>query len=261
MSGRYITITLAAAALLGSASASATKFNFDFTPSANQAHRMFDGIAAIESAAPGSKIRIIAPEEPVKKRGVLQFMVFNGSAAPFDIGSENITAQLSDGTPVPIISAQELQHEAKHRAMWRGIAAGLAAAGNGMSAASSGWSNSTVNYTGNSYGTYGSSYSSGTALVSTYNPAQAQAAQSLANIENQQTFDRMNFANQSEREALRANLQTTTVDPGGTAGGLVTFELPAVARSLRMPSRSTLTFRYTSAPTRERSRSSRFSKR
>ena len=235
MSGRFITIAFAAAALLGGAPASAAKFNLDFTASANQARRMVDGIAAIESAAPGSKIRIIAPGEPVKKRGVLQIMVFNGSAAPFDIGSESITAQLSDGTPVPIISAQELQHEAKHRAMWRGIAAGFAAAGNGMSAANSGWSNSTVNYTGHSYGSYGSSYSSGTALVTTYNPAQAQAAQSLANIQNQQTFDRMNFANQSEREALRASLQTTTVDPGGMAGGLVTFELPAAARSTKGP--------------------------
>ena len=73
-----------------------------------------------------------------------------------------------------------------------------------MSAANSGWNNSTVNYSGNSYGSYGSSYSSGTAFVSTYSPAQAQAAQSLATLQNQQTFDRMSSANKSEREALKA---------------------------------------------------------
>ena len=221
------------AALIAASPSLAAKFNVDFAPSANQAHRMNSGVAAIESGAPGSKVRIVAPEEPVKKRGTLQVVVFNSSTAPFDIGSESISARLADGTVVRIISPQELQHEAKHRAMWRGIAAGLAAAGGGAGTANSGWSNSTVNYTGNSSGTYGSSYTSGTALVSTYNPAQAQAAQSLANLQNQQTFDRMSAINSSEREALKANLQTTTVDPGNMAGGTVTFELPPAARDAK----------------------------
>lgn len=233
MKARYIVAALTV--LVASAPAEAAKFNVDFTAAANQAHRMDGGVGAIESASPGSKVRIVAPEEPVKKRGTLQVMVFNSSQAPFDIGSESVTAQLSDGTKVSIISPQELQHEAKHRAMWRGIAAGLAAAGNGMSAASSGYSNSTVSYSGNTSGTYGSSYTSGTALVSTYNPAQAQAAQSLANLENQQTFDRMSSVNSSEREALKANLQTTTVDPGSMVGGVVTFELPPAAREAKGP--------------------------
>lgn len=231
MTAKYIVAALTA--LVASGPASAAKFNVDFTAAANQAHRMDRGVGAIESAAPGSKVRIVAPEEPVKKRGTLQVMVFNSSQAPFDIGSESVSARLADGTAVPIISPQELQHEAKHRAMWRGIAAGLAAAGNGMSTATSGWSNSNVSYSGNTYGSYGSTYTSGTALVSTYNPAQAQAAQSLANLENQQTFDRMSAVNSSEREALKANLQTTTVDPGTMAGGVVTFELPSAARDAK----------------------------
>ncbi len=119
--------------------------------------------------------------------------------------------------------------------MWAGIAAGLAAASRSMSAANSGYYSGYGSYSGSTFGSFGSTpYSattSGTVMVSGYNAGAAQAAQSAANLENQEMFSRMAENNASRMGSLKAYMRTTTVDPQQMFGGTVHFELPKEARS------------------------------
>lgn len=225
----------AALMLLAGSSANASKFAMDFAPTQNQQHRMLNGVAAIESAGIVSKVRIIAPEEPVKKRGVVQLVVFNSSGNAFDVGCENISAVLDDGSPVLIVTPQRLVKEEKNRRMWRGIAAGLSAAGNSMNASNAGYSHGYGSFRGTTNSAYGTSFTSGTTSYSSYNNADAAVAQSLANMSNQQTFDRLSMVNDVGKAGLRENFQTTTMDPGAFGGGLVTFELPDAVRKAKQP--------------------------
>ena len=215
----------------------AAKFNMQLTVSPQQASRMESGVAAVDDSTPGSSVRLIQAEGDLKKRGSVQIIVMNQGDKPFNFGPENVTAKLADGTVVPIITYEQLAHEERKRQTWMAIAAGLSAAGNSMSAASSGYYSGTATYHGSTYGSFGSTpYNSstfGTATISGYDAGRAQVAQSIANQQNQATFDRMAEQNASNMKALKAYMRTTTVDPQQMFGGSVTFELPKAARDAK----------------------------
>lgn len=193
-------------------------------PSAQQTSRMQNGIAAVDDTMPKSSVRIVQPDDDMKKRSSIQILVMNQEDKPFNFGPENVTAMLADGTPVAIITYDQLMHEEKRRETWRAIAAGLAAM-------NSGHSYGTANYSGSTFGSFGStpysSFSSGTATVSTYDPGAAA-------VQNRIIFDRMASTNAASREALKANIRTTTVDPQQMFGGTVMFELPKTARASKV---------------------------
>jgi hypothetical protein len=182
---------------------------------------MQNGIAAVDDVMARSSVRVVQPDDDMKKRSSIQVLVMNQGDKPFNFGPENVTATLSDGTPVAIITYAQLLHEEKKRETWRAIGAAL-------SAMNSGHSYGTASYSGSTFGSVGttpfSSYSSGTATVSTYDSGAAA-------VQNQIIFDRLAATNAASREALQANIRTTTVDPQQMFGGTVMFELPKEARA------------------------------
>lgn len=201
----------------------------------HQRSRMDAGVEAIDSSVEHSSVRIHEDENKVSKRGQFSISVFNASNAPSNFGTENITIAFGDGAPVAVISYDRLLKEEKNRQMWAAIAAGMSAAGNNMSAAQAGYSSGYASYSGSTYGRYGTYNSYGSASYSGYNGAAAYAAQANANAQNEAMFDRLAASNAANREALKANLRTTTIDPGTGFGGMVTFELPSKARKLKDP--------------------------
>jgi len=209
-------IFAACAAFIASTSASAAKFTMYLQPSAQQASRMQNGIAAVDDSTSGSSVRLIQPEGDLKKRGTLQVLLMNQGGKSFDFGSENVTGKLADGTPIAIIPYEQLAREERGRERWSAFGAALASMNSGRYTA-------TANYRGSSFGNVGttsySGFSSGTATVSGYDATAAA-------IQNRQIFDNVASANAVSRQALQANIRTTTVDPQQTFGGTVTFELP-----------------------------------
>jgi hypothetical protein len=225
----------AVVAVVVTSPAAAAKFTMQLNAAAGQTSRMQSGVAAVDDSTSSSSVRVIQAEGDISKRGAIQVLVMNQGSTGFTFGPENITATMADGTTVPIITYEQLVREEKRRETWAAIAAGLSAAGRSMSAANSGYYSGTATYSSNTFGTFGSTpYSGttfGTATISGYNAGTAQAAQSAANIENQQMFAQMAENNASRMGALKAYMRTTTVDPQQMFGGTVQFELPKQARS------------------------------
>lgn len=229
---RLVILTALGTALFASP-ATAAKFRMQLSAGPQQIARMQSGVAAVDDTRTTSSVRLIQPEDDLKRRGQIQVLVMNQGDRPFNFGPENVTAKLADGTPVAIITYDQLVHEEKRREMWAAIAAGLGAAANSMSAANAGYYSGTAAYSGSSFGAIGSTpYSSstfGTATISGYNYGAAQAAQSAANAQNEANFARLTEQSAANRQALKAYMRTTTVDPQQMFGGSVTFELPKTA--------------------------------
>lgn len=219
---------------LCSSPALAARFTMQLNPGPQQISRMQSGVAAVDDSTPSSSVRLIQAEGDLKKRGAIRVLVMNQGDKPFNFGPENITAKLADGTPVAIITYEQLVKEEKRRETWRAIAVGLAAASNNMNASRAGYYSGTATYSGSTSGTFGTmpynSSTFGTATVSGYNGGQAAAAQSVANEQNEANFARMAQENAANMEALKAYMRTTTVDPQQMFGGSVTFELPKLIR-------------------------------
>jgi hypothetical protein len=227
-------ILCASALALCSAPAIAAKFTMQLNAGAQQTARMEGGVAAVDDTTAGSSVRLVQAEGDLKKRGSVGVVVMNQTDKPFNFGPENITAKLVDGTVIAIITYEQLVKEEKRRQTWAAIAAGLSAAGNSMSAANSGYYSGYGTYHGSTYGSFGSTpfnaTTTGTVMVSGYDYGRAQAAQSIANAQNQATFARMADQNAANMRALKTYMRTTTVDPQQMFGGSVTFELPKAAR-------------------------------
>jgi len=98
--------------------------------------------------------------------------VFNKSGAPINIGAENVTATLPDGTTVGVLPAAELVRIATSRARWNAALTALASSGGNYntysgSTHSNGYGrvgSSSFNYSGSSY-TSGSSYNATAAAI------------------------------------------------------------------------------------------------
>jgi len=226
-------VLAASVAALASTPALATKFQMQVAPAGQQVSRMEEGVAAVDDAMQSSSVRLVQADGDFKKRASIGVVVMNNGSAPFNFGPENVTATLADGTPVPIITYEQLAHEERRRETWAAIAAGLGALGNSMSAASSGWYSGTAHYSGSTFGSFGSTpYSAttyGTATVTGYSAAQAQVAQSVANQENEANFERMAAQNAANKKALSGYMRTTTVDPQQMFGGSILFDVPKAA--------------------------------
>lgn len=199
-------------------------------PTEEQQVRMDQGQQSIQSLRGTTLISIVSPDGSFSKRSSFQILAANGGEAPFNFGTENITATMADGTPIRILSYAELAAKEKKRQMWAAIAASVSAAGNSMQAASAGYSHSYGTYSAQSYGSFGHANTFGTASVSTYNAGQAYAAQAIAEKKNEELFEQVAHNHAARMASLKAVLNTTTINPGSSYGGTVQFELPKEVR-------------------------------
>ncbi len=195
----------------------------DLEATETQDSRMSSGVEAIDNNEAGTSVRIVEPEDKVRKRMFIQISALNASDAPINFGPENIVARIIDGEEIAVISYEKLAKEEKNRRKWAAIATGLGAASNSIAASNAGNYNGTV-------------YSGGrVASFSGYNAGSAYAAQSLANLENQSRFDQLARNNAASDEQLRSYLRTTTIDPGTSFGGTIVIEMPKTARKTKYP--------------------------
>jgi hypothetical protein len=106
---------------LFSSPAVAAKFAMQLNPGPQQISRMQSGIAAVDDSTPNSSVRLIQADGDLKKRGAIQILVMNQGDKPFNFGPENVTAKLADGTPVAIVTYEQLVKEEKRRETWRAL--------------------------------------------------------------------------------------------------------------------------------------------
>jgi len=214
-------------------------YKIDISASADQSVKFVDGRKIVISEMQESTVVLVPPLGPVEKRGEFGVIAFNNGTTELNFGTENISASAADGTSVHVFSYVELLEEEKSRQTWAAVAAGLAAAGNSMQAANAGHSTSHGSYSGTTYGSYGSTpYSAntyGTGYVTTYDPAKAQAAQAIANQENQAMLQNMKQANARNEARLQSILKKTTILPGYSHSGQTQFEVPTTRATLAEP--------------------------
>lgn len=152
-------------------------------------------------------------------RGRLSFAIaaFNKAPGAINLGVENVTAQLSDGSPVPILTKDDLVRQAKNRAMWAAIAVGVAGglATYGASYAGTHNYNSSL-YTPHGVYRYSGTYVNHTERALAMGAAAAGTGYALSSIQN--GLDNL-VADLGETV-----LQTTTVDPGTGYGGVIVVD-------------------------------------
>jgi hypothetical protein len=228
---RVFWISCLACSTLIITSAFAGEYVMQLQPNEAQQVRMDAGVETVDSITTASAIRFIEPTGPFKKRAVIQIMFLNSGQRPFNVGPENVTAQLADGTVVPIIGYDQLAREEKRRQGWAHFGAALQVMGNSLSTIDAGNTYGSAIYSGN-IGGYGYS---GIASYSGHDATAAAIAGQTARRENELVLERFNARRQQGDVTLAQSLQTTTVDPNIVLDKQVTFEMPAKVRSAKNP--------------------------
>lgn len=160
----------------------------------------------------------ITPLEADHGRMAFAVSAFNKGPASFNLGVESMTARLTDGTSINILTKDDLVHKAKHRAMWAQI--GMAVAG-GLAAAGAASYAGQHSYDGTVYAPSGTYRYTGT---STNYTEQALATGAVVGASGYAIGSIQNDLDHLV-EGLGENvLQTTTVDQGTSYGGMVVIE-------------------------------------
>lgn len=228
----FALIAVCAMALVGCS----PKYIVSVAPTSGQTVKYYNGKQFVISSLPGSAVAISPPTSSLQKFGEVAILVANKSQDSFEFDTESIAVETGAGQFVHVYSYAELMEDELERQKWAAVGAAFAAASNSMSAANAGTSTTYGNYSGNTYGTYGgtpySAYTYGSGVTTTYDPAKAQAAQALANQQNNTNIQNMQQANRANETRLQSILKRTTIEPGQSYGGQVRFDLPKIVSDM-----------------------------
>jgi hypothetical protein len=199
---RILAVAVATTLTLGSAAHAAKTVELTPLPAADQTVRYEQGIPTVEN----SDVRVL----PVREldHGSIQFKVavFNSSEQPYNFGTENVKVS-GNGADPQIYTRDELEHKAKHRAMWSQIGYAMLA---GAAAAAQNNNIQATTYT--PHGVYHTTiYRPGLSDGQLATVAAGGGAIALSQIGLQKTLS----------EIGDETLQTTTVDPNTGYGGNV----------------------------------------
>ncbi len=160
-------------------------------------------------------------------RPAFTLIVRNQGRAPETLQEASIRAwQVIGGkhVVVRVYRYDDLMEEEQTRQKIAAFGVALSGFGRAMSAASAG--NVTTTGTVTAQGPYGTTY--GTYSGSTYDPARAQAAQSIASAETRADFERLQAQGEANLQALDTTiLKDNTVMPGEWYGGTIILAAPA----------------------------------
>ena len=170
--------------------------------------RYFKGQPTYISTMPSSAVEVAVPEQRKGKRVMVAVVALNFGAEPTSLGYENIDIRTASGEEAKLVTYDELRHQAKVRAGWMTVFAGVAAGLNSYGAA---------RYGGSGY----------VGRVPYYSPVGAQMALDRADAQNAALFTSIAVnLDETLGKLDGAVLRTTTIDPRTSFGGYVAFDLP-----------------------------------
>jgi len=204
----------------------ATNYTVSADATASQNVTYLQGVATTESIKDLAAVKVT----PLGSNNVGQLRfgvaVLNKSAQPFNVGYENVSAHFQDGKPLRLFDREQLEHQAKTRAMWAQVA--VAAAG-GLSAYAA-----NANAYSTTHGVVYNRYGATSFTVKTYDPALAYAGTAAASAATGAGLVAIQGSLNNIIENLRGSiLQTTTVSPGQGYGGEIVADRLARGAGLR----------------------------
>jgi hypothetical protein len=199
---KFAFIGLLAIALSGCAS----EYSISPTPGEGQQMRYAQGLPTLYSVKRLGAIQLTPLKVSDGMRLAFGIAAFNRSTIPSNFGAENVSIEQADGTPDKVFTSNELIHEARVGARWKAFATALAG---GLASASS---YSTTR--GTAYTPVGRlSFSS-----TSYDPGRAAEIQTETR---ENIADIRTSLDHAVSSIHQESLQTTTVNPGDSYGGIV----------------------------------------
>jgi hypothetical protein len=227
---RSVAGTFIVAAIAAHSTANAKQFVMSLQGQPSQKSWVDKGDETIDTFGQKTAVRFFEVSGLLKKRGQVMVFAANGGDTSFTFAPQNVSAQLEDGTTVPVIPYAQLLVEADKARKKRAFAAAMGVFGNSLSAASAG--NTYGSFNGTAYGAGGTVNAHGT--YSGYDATAAAISQQNAQRQNQQLIANKEAQNAAAQRELGYVYQISTVEPG-IKGGLITIELPKKLRSSKVP--------------------------
>jgi hypothetical protein len=187
-------------------------------PTGSEVARFHNGVPTLdlETATGGVEITPLPFDHGHVTFGIA---IYNKIRQPSNFGIENISANVG-GTPLPVLSEQELEKRAKSRAMWSQIGIAMLA---GAAAAAASTAHTTDHYYGRvrtPHGTYAwsAAYRDNSIGVLGATAASAAGVAGIVGVQNRLDYTLQNLGQEI--------VQTTTVEGDASYGGRIVIEKP-----------------------------------
>lgn len=189
-----------------------------FQPASGQVATMDRGLELVVSQGPSSEVRMLTPEPDEDGRLELPFLFVNRSNQPITVGPENVAATSLTLVPYDQLMEQQRRHEGHKK-----FGNFLASLAMGLSTVGAGNEYGSFDYSGMSSG---GGFVSGSGSLTLYNPYLQRQADAEASAAIAGRTERMHQSFAADRNALGANLRTTTIMPGQQLNAVLTFDVP-----------------------------------
>lgn len=221
--GKHAIITLV---WMASVSLQAKPLQITIDPSPGQVVKMQQGSQVILSRSASSDVLMATPEPTDENRVQISFLFTNKGDVSVDIGPESLSGSLS------VVSYDQLMEEQRQREKSAKLGVILGAVGNTLTANSSGGyryqQQAQAGFQSCGYGCV-APYAR-TQTVRVWDRSLARKAQAEADAQNAARIEQFQAENALARDAIGSNLRTTTLAPGQSMIGVLTFELPRTLR-------------------------------
>lgn len=229
----YVTLgrhAIAALVWMASASLGAKPVQITIDPSPDHVVTMLQGTQMILSRSARSDVLMAAPEPTDGNRVQISFLFANKGDVSVNIGPESVSGSLA------VVSYDQLMEEQRRKEKSAKLGVILGAVGNTLTANSSGGyryqQQAQAGFQSCGYGCV-APYTR-TQTVRVWDQALARKAQAEADAQNAASVEQFKAESALARDAISGNLRTTTLAPGQSMTGILTFELPRALRKAKV---------------------------
>lgn len=226
---RKAILTIVVALGMASQAAAKPQYRIQIRPAEGQVENWKDGFQYVDDEKSSSLVRIVSIQDRLPdKQSTFRVYVLNKSDKPITFGPENVTIEYADGKRVTMFTYQELAGRLRRDVKRR---QGLALLGRAFSAqAADGRTTGSFDYSGTtSYGTR----VSGSGTYTAYDPVLARQQQQAVQEQSAATDRAIQARQFNGTDALDRLIQRSTIQPGGTIGGVVAYDAPASFKRLK----------------------------
>jgi TPR repeat protein len=205
---------------LGVANAQSSNIRLEFEPNATQEIIYNRGVQILSSGSENSTFQILAPKPSKNGPFEIHFSVYNKSNRSINISPTNLSIAGLQIHTYQYLAEKQRKSENFDRAL-----AAIEVIGNSLNRSRNGQTTGTYNYSG--YSNIDNNFYSGVGSFSFYNENKARQ---VTDAQNAAVADRLRGEIAEGRQALERNFRTTTVSPGASISGMITFALPREMR-------------------------------
>jgi hypothetical protein len=186
------------------------------------------GAPIVISECDTSVVMLMPAQSSFQRGDRLKFYINiqNIAQGPFEVDISDVKVTTDNDQEIAVFTYETIEKEIKNAEMWKAIAAGIQAAGEGLEANRAGYSSTNSSGVVSVYDSQGSTYGRFSGSNTTYDASKRSAAQKQANLNSQHRMAEIAKSSRGAMAEAELLLRRTTIGPGEGFDAAILIDAP-----------------------------------